>query len=140
MIIIIIIKIIIIRMIIIIRIKILTIIVVSAIRRGSKKGYPACLSIIRFCFSPHSRLSFFAKRNSFSHLKVIFVGSRTCGSTIAALMGQAVVDLKRGRPDIDIGEKLSNLVFVDQHFVPKGNAGPAAFNCFSCFNRIDMAM
>ena len=40
-------------------------IVVSVIRRGSIKGYAACLSIVRFSYFPHSRLSYFVEQSSF---------------------------------------------------------------------------
>ena len=49
------------------------VIVVSAVRRGSIKGYPACLSIFRF---PHSRLSYFDERSCFLRRKTVFFASR----------------------------------------------------------------
>ena len=68
---------------------------VSAIRRGSMKGYPACLSIVRFSYFPIpgwvfvlSESLFFATQGRFLRLEL------SSGTTIAAVIGQAVVDLK----------------------------------------------
>ena len=64
-------------------------IVVSAIRQRSMKNYPACLSIVRFSHFPALKTEIFLLSEPlFLRLELL------CGTTIAAVIGQAVVDLK----------------------------------------------
>ena len=69
---------------------------VSAIRRGSMKGYPACLSIFHFSYFPTFQTELFLLREAlFLRLKAFFLRLEfSRGTTIAAVIGQAVVDLK----------------------------------------------
>ena len=68
---------------------------VSAIRRGSMKGFAACLSIVSFSYFPAFQTVILLSEALFLRLRSFFKRLELSrGTTIAAEIGQAVVELK----------------------------------------------